>query len=274
MKRLIVVVMLAGTAFGFLKSYEIMPVKASWSGKVSGDPQYGGIAQTITANFDSVAYCQLFVGDVGDTSHHFSVEIYEYPDGVEPVASRYDVGARYGHSWLEFALQTPAGQKFTRGKQYLVRFTRPEDSIQYYYSEAVGNLYGHGQLMAPGEQPPPSPDADLCMRLYGKARADGIFSVMSVIAMANEPGNPYRPYDMENWEYCAKREAELGVECEKLGYGYWRYLQPTGPDDWRWGWLDTLIACYARNHVEPALDPKRTRRGTLPDPKRDTSHIS
>jgi hypothetical protein len=50
------------TAFPWLKSYDVPPTLAAYSGKVDGDPQYGGVAQTITANFDSVCYCELHVG--------------------------------------------------------------------------------------------------------------------------------------------------------------------------------------------------------------------
>lgn len=71
-RRICLAVMLtAVVAFGFLKSVDIEPVKASWSGWTGSHQSNNWIAQTITANFDSVSEAQLFVGVVGDTSHHY-----------------------------------------------------------------------------------------------------------------------------------------------------------------------------------------------------------
>jgi hypothetical protein len=109
------------------RSYEVTPTSPAWSGTVWGGEDYG-VAQTITANFDSVCYCELFVGFVGDTSHHYDVNIYEYPNGANWIARKLDVPVDRDHKWLRFDLETQTGQKFVRGKTYIVKYTRPGDS--------------------------------------------------------------------------------------------------------------------------------------------------
>jgi hypothetical protein len=60
MRRVVcVLTMAAAVAFGFLQSYEVTPTQASWSGWA---PEDGYVGQTFVANFDSVCYCELFVG--------------------------------------------------------------------------------------------------------------------------------------------------------------------------------------------------------------------
>jgi len=68
MKRLLIIaVAMFGLASAYLKSYEVTPTQASWSGKVDGDPLYGGVGETFVANFDSICWCDVFIGYVGDT---------------------------------------------------------------------------------------------------------------------------------------------------------------------------------------------------------------
>jgi len=50
-------------AFALMQAYSVEPVKAAWSGKVWGDPQYGGVSQTVTGNWDEIdssCYVQPF----------------------------------------------------------------------------------------------------------------------------------------------------------------------------------------------------------------------
>ena len=74
MKRLLIIaVAMFGLASAYLKSYEVTPTQANWSGKVRGDENYG-VGESFIANFDSICWCDVFIGYVGDTSHHYSVE--------------------------------------------------------------------------------------------------------------------------------------------------------------------------------------------------------
>ncbi len=51
----------SAAATAYMKSYEVVPALAAWSGTVSGNP-LKGVGQTFVANFDSVCYCELFAG--------------------------------------------------------------------------------------------------------------------------------------------------------------------------------------------------------------------
>jgi len=92
-------------------------------------------------------YCELFVGQA-DTSP-FSVNVYEYPGGIDWVARRLNVTPTGSHRWLVFDLETQSGQSFTKDKQYEFRFTRSgSDSINYYYQ--TGYAYEYGYLRVGG----------------------------------------------------------------------------------------------------------------------------
>jgi hypothetical protein len=68
----------------------------------------------------------VFVGHVGDTSHYYKVDVYESQNGAHVA---YNDGKRgQDHHWLNFPLTTVSGQKFVRGKEYLLKVTRPGDS--------------------------------------------------------------------------------------------------------------------------------------------------
>jgi len=125
MKRLLIIaVAMFGLASAYLKSYEVTPTQASWSGWARGDPQYG-VGNTFVANFDSIAEVQVFVGYVGDTSHHYNVEVRDYATN-DLIAHKYGVPGptSEGHVWLRFAMTPDAGGKSVRGKEYLLAATR------------------------------------------------------------------------------------------------------------------------------------------------------
>ena len=68
MKRLLLLIAVCvGVSLAYLKAYEVTPTQATWSGKVDGDPEYGGVGNTFVANFDSICWCDVFIGHVGDT---------------------------------------------------------------------------------------------------------------------------------------------------------------------------------------------------------------
>jgi hypothetical protein len=69
------IALMALTALGWLRSYEVLPTQAAWSDKVDGNPQGGGVGESFIANFDSICEIQVFIGYVGDTSHHYNVEV-------------------------------------------------------------------------------------------------------------------------------------------------------------------------------------------------------
>jgi len=128
MKRIIALLLACiGMALPYLKSMEVMPTRADWSGWTYKDEPNNWVGTTFTANFDSICRCDVFIGHVGDTSHHYDVDVYEYPTSNNWVARKHDVAATRssGHVWLRFDLETRTGQKFTRGKKYYVCAREP-----------------------------------------------------------------------------------------------------------------------------------------------------
>ena len=117
-----------GLASAYLKSFDVAPTHYGLSGTMNGDPQYGGVAETFIANFDSAAEVHFFVGDVGPLVHYFNVEIRDhetnallaYSDPVYPPAK--------GHVWLHFPMTPDYGQKIVRGKEYVAKVTRPGEN--------------------------------------------------------------------------------------------------------------------------------------------------
>jgi hypothetical protein len=147
------VLMTAFVALAYLRSYEVAPTQANWSGWTNVHEPNNWVGNTFIANFDSICRCDVFIGQVGDTSHHYRVDVYDVENPTVPVAWRYDVAAPIqGHIWVKFELQTASGQKFTRGKEYLVKVTRPGDSVNYYYGQAAnGGPYKYGQMIVGGQ---------------------------------------------------------------------------------------------------------------------------
>jgi len=96
------------------------------------------------------------------------VGIYEYPGGVTPIAYNDGVELTESHVWFSFPMTPEPGQKFVRGKEYLVKVTRPGDSVNYYWSESIpGGPYQYGEMLVGGA---PQANRDLCMRLTAMMR--------------------------------------------------------------------------------------------------------
>ena len=142
MKRTIALLLVCiGMALPYLKSMEVMPTQADWSGWTARD---GWVGTTFTANFDSIAEVQVFIGHVGDTSHRYNVEVRDYATN-ERVAYRHDVGARssQGHEWLRFSMTPDGAGKFTRGKEYLLKLTGPGKAMNWCKSALNNCHFGH-----------------------------------------------------------------------------------------------------------------------------------
>jgi hypothetical protein len=250
MKRLLLLIAVCvGVSSAYLKAYEVTPTQANWSGTIWGDPDYGGVGNTFTANFDSAAEVQFFVGHVGDTSHHYNVDVYDWPDVNNPLAHSYNIPApAQGHIWLKFPLTTVSGQKFVRGKEYLLKVTRPGDSVNYYFGQvANGGPYQYGEMVVGGT---PQGNKDLCLRLYGKARVGGEFAVQSLVGTA--PPDTSLRYSA-NWRTCIQREKEIGVLHDKTGYGVWYWAQMMTPDSCDWSWFDTLMVFWSEESIQPTM---------------------
>jgi len=260
MKRLLTLVAaIIGLASAYLRSYEVLPTQANWSGWAQGDQQHG-VGTTFTANFDSIAEVQVFIGHVGDTSHRYNVEVRDYATN-DLIAHKYGVPGptSEGHVWLHFAMTPDGSGKFTRGKEYVLKVTRPGDSVNWY--KDTRNKYGYGHMVGGGTtlQPPANND-DLCARIYGLARVGNEFAVQSNVAWTTSvPGHETIPYmSPAAWDACIARESAVGVKYDKIGYGLWAYVQRSGPSQYVWGWLDTLMTSFATHGVRPIMSFRGT----------------
>jgi hypothetical protein len=164
---------------------------------------------------------------------------------AELIAHQYGRQPAGDHRWLKFDSIAPDG-RFRRGREYQVEVTRPGDSINWY--KDARDRYGHGRMVGgagPGRPPPGSCD-DLCLRIYGKARVGDEFSVQSVVAWPDSLGHPKDP---ATWSELVESEVGLGVQSDKLGYGFGVWTNP-GPGDLRWEMMDSLMELYVRAGVQ------------------------
>ncbi|UCG43755.1 MAG: hypothetical protein JSU73_03835 [candidate division WOR-3 bacterium] len=69
-------------AYSLMQAYSVEPVMAAWSGKVWGDPQYGGVGEVLTVNFDLPITAALFCGASG-AGGDYQVSILTYPGDIE-----------------------------------------------------------------------------------------------------------------------------------------------------------------------------------------------
>jgi hypothetical protein len=61
------IALMAAIAFGWLRSYEVLPTQADWSGWTNKSGANNWVGNTFTANFDSICWCDVFGDHVGDT---------------------------------------------------------------------------------------------------------------------------------------------------------------------------------------------------------------
>jgi hypothetical protein len=131
--------LLLGTVTGMsalVSAYHVDPKTAAMSGKVSGNPAYGGVSEVITACFDSLtdpAYIECFVGD-GNPSG-YKVEVLTYPGPGQVTVASKDTNAARGYTWVHFGhLNVTHPELIVKGRQLEVRFSRVSgsDSIEYW----------------------------------------------------------------------------------------------------------------------------------------------
>ena len=167
-----VLLLLAGAAYPLVSAYHIEPVNAHQSGWALGDENHG-VSQVLTCSWDELdsasgSYVEFFQGDTL-TGSPYKLDIYEYPDGVTPVASNAGVRATRPQSWVKLPLAITPGKSFTKGKLYEFRFTRSgSDSIQFYWQVNDPYPYKDCQILVGGQ--PYQSLADLAMRCYGRMR--------------------------------------------------------------------------------------------------------
>ncbi len=153
----VLVLMTPNVVSALVQAYSVVPVKAVWSGLA--DPE-DGVSQTLTCNFDSLVYVELFCGEQG-AGGTYDCEVHDGQTGAR-VAHRRGVVPGQACNWLAFKDFTVMGT-FTKGKVYEFRFTRAgTDSINYFWQD--GDPYRYGDIVVGSES---IPGRDLCLRVYG-----------------------------------------------------------------------------------------------------------
>ncbi len=148
-----------GISSAYVQAYSVTPIKAAWSGWTSrGDT----VSQTLTCNFDSLAYVELFVGD-HNGSEAYNLLVVTYPGGA-PVASQDGGSYLRPCHWVRFdRISVTHPQRIVKGTLLEFRFTRSgSDSINYFWQD--GDPYRYGDIVVGSE---PIPGRDLCLRVYG-----------------------------------------------------------------------------------------------------------
>ncbi|UCG42864.1 MAG: hypothetical protein JSU73_13560, partial [candidate division WOR-3 bacterium] len=234
--------LLVTVSSALVQGYSVEPVMASWSGWTRTVPGQNYVSEIITCNWDSVVYCELFVGDLGASpGNAFQANVYEVGGGVEPVAWSLDTAASRGHTWLKMPLTTETEYSFTKGKEYEFRFTRVgSDSIHYYLDSTDSYSWGHMEVA--GE----STGCDLCARVYGL-----LDPVDSTYWGANVYYLPPTVPSRRQWADSLKGKVDWGV-C----YVCWDSIQPRF-DSLCFASLDTKLACMDTADVEPVACPVR-----------------
>lgn len=120
-KVVVLMTVILSSACGYVTCMHVEPTKAAWSGWTAFQ---GSVSQTITCNFDSLSYIQLFAGARGNGGAYTATM---YDGGVQMMSSN---GTQtQNESWVKF--QNWNRQfAFTKGKQYEFKFTRSgSDSV-------------------------------------------------------------------------------------------------------------------------------------------------
>lgn len=211
-----------------VQSYSVEPKSVLQSGTAAGDR---GVAQTVTATFDSVDFVELFVGDVRGSSR-FRVEVREAGNG--PLVARSGEVASAGrYRWLKFSLTPVTGRSFERGAQYEFRFTRADgDSVPYFWRPVEHP--GLGALSAGSES---RSDRALSLRVHGVNRA-----LDEHWLGAN--CNFVRLTDASQLRVLDQARDSLGVGFLREDVTTWNIIEH-GRNNWTWNFLDACRSQYA-----------------------------
>ncbi|MCX6843467.1 MAG: hypothetical protein NTX53_14435 [candidate division WOR-3 bacterium] len=118
LKLAVAMAMMCGLASASVVGYHVEPVKASWSGHTDTIPPNNYVAQTVTCNFDSLSYVELFAGAKGD-SGTYTATVYDGNTQLMTSDGSQDHDCR----WVRFE-DWDQQVAFTKGKTLTIRFTR------------------------------------------------------------------------------------------------------------------------------------------------------
>ena len=165
-RALILLCVAVGCSWALVRAYSVEPKTAAWSGWTRPTPHPNDyISQTITCNFDSLKYVELFAGDTC-SGEAYNLSVLTLPGGYQ-VAGGAGNAVR-PHSWVRFDnLTVTAPESIVKGRRYEFKFTRAgSDSINYYYYNFFGeeDPYPYGYMLVEGNIVFHSA---LAMRVYG-----------------------------------------------------------------------------------------------------------
>jgi hypothetical protein len=243
MKGAALLLLIAGVAFASVVGYHIEPVKAIWSGLT---PRGGNVAQTVTCNFDSLSYVELFAGAKGNGGVYTAAVIV---DGQQVMSSNgtQDWDCR----WVRFD-SWDYHVAFTKGKTVTIRFTRGgADSIEYYYQS--GDPYRYGMMIDPNWQGPVPIGLDLACRVDGRMNPtdSSYFGV--------DDCNFVRWWSQDSMNRIRKRDSAAALaESAGIGtimvYAVWPQLVGGNDTTLSWSEFDAHLWEVESAHSRPVVD--------------------
>jgi hypothetical protein len=182
----LVLLVAVAAATASVTAYHIAPRTAALSGKVSGNPENGGVAQTVVCCWDSLERIELFAGTKGDTGS-YTATVYDGNTQLMTSTGTQDWDCR----WVRFE-NWDQQVAFTKGKTLTIKFTRSGgDLIEYYYQS--GDPYRFGMLIDPGWQDPVPIGLDLACRVYG------LLNPADSMVWGAYGGLPPNPWQRDSW---------------------------------------------------------------------------
>ena len=147
----VVALMAASAASGYVRVYAIDPVRADWSGEV--DPE-DGVRQSVVCNFDGLEGCfaEYFTGTA--TNGDYVVEVLIPGRTPELVVADGRAAEPRSHVWVRCSLSVQYPESIVKGRTYEVKWTLSggSESLAYYYQG--GNPYPWGSLRKGGTDEP------------------------------------------------------------------------------------------------------------------------
>jgi hypothetical protein len=227
----------AGAAFPCVTEYSVEPMKSQWSGYTPSQSPNNFVAQTVTCNFDSLSYVELFTGAKGNGGAYTAAVF----DGNTQIMT--SAGDKVpDHGWIRFS-KWDQNYAFTKGERYLFKFTRgANDSIQYYYQ--CESPCPQGIRFGPSWLDPVQVPYGLAMRTHGRMKSiDSNYWMMM-------PGQPRWWESAEvalrdSWITLAK---SAGVGAVRLEINWRDTQRKSSLDSFDFGNIDHDLSLFSEAH--------------------------
>ncbi|MFO7675447.1 MAG: hypothetical protein R6X12_03920, partial [bacterium] len=291
----IAVLFVAGTGLAATRVYFVEP-KTATNGWTEADPN-AYIGQTCTANVDSIAYIEWFVGELS-AEGAYRFEIRDKATNALICLGEESVPVR-GWQWVKCDSFYDGSRRFTKGREYLLKISHDAgDSVNYVYR--ADNPYKYGRIEVGGGgwgQSEPVEFCDLCARVVGKedpTPSDWLGANLNLFRLTTGEGRAalgkaagpcglrWMRTGVTTWRYLDEDTAGVMAKCkmyadsgiELLGIlGYGLAAHSTKPDTWTRKPLDSTLypPCSLFAAVDGGQNPwaeyVREVMGRLPDVK-------